>query len=104
MLEYQKLLDVVERELESDSSITLKIPQGLLTMLRFIEEKEALEAGRDPEPVEEVLLQRVENDLQDVLHWLSVEPSRLPYFRNLWNRLCAAEGQPDLSIPEPDGP
>lgn len=49
---------------------------------------------------EAALSARVHYDLHNLLHWLVTDPTRHPHFARLWNGLCAAEGAPELAVPE----
>ena len=55
-------------------TVSLQVPKQFLTMLEFLERKNALDAGREPISAAEVLDQIVRNELHQTLHWLTVEP------------------------------
>lgn len=91
---------------EGTSTVQLELPTAFLSMVRFLEEQRAEQAGVSPSSLEQCLQSRLLNQLHEELHWLTVDPRRFPYYRDLWNRLCDQEGMPEqrLSTPGTPGP
>jgi hypothetical protein len=51
-------------------------------------------------PVERIVSLIVNNHLQSLLHQLVTDPTSHPHYAKAWNALCAAEGVPDLAVPD----
>ncbi len=103
MIEHARVIDALNdtSALDRDVTVPVNISQRYLTMLEFRERQEATDAGREPAPVAEVLRQRLTNEFEAELHWLTVSPGRFEHYRKLWNRFCDEEGAPEEKIEPP---
>lgn len=95
-----RVLDAATNDASDPVPVTIAVQPGFLRLLAHIEGLDAAAAGRAPEPVSASLAQRVHNDLNNVLHWLATDPTSHPHYANAWNALCAAEGAPELAVPD----
>lgn len=95
-----RVLDAAMNDASDPVPVTIAVQPGLLRLLAHIEGLDAAAAGRAPEPVSASLAQRVHNDLHNVLHWLATDPTSHPHYAKAWNALCAAEGAPELAVPD----
>jgi hypothetical protein len=102
MVEHAEMINAVQNSADwSPQEVCIEVSKPLLTMLEFQERAEAAEQGRAPTPIDKILARIVDNELQDQLHWLSVEPAHFERYRNLWNRFCDDQGTPEHKIPAP---
>jgi hypothetical protein len=61
----------------------------------------SMKPGRAHTPIDKVLARIVDNEVQEELHWLVVEPAHFECYRNLWNRFCEEQGAPEHKIGAP---
>lgn len=94
------LLPAAMNDASDPVPLTITVQPGLLCLLAHIEGLDAAAAGRAPEPVSASLSQRVRNDLENLLHQLATDPTNHPHYAKAWNALCAAEGAPELAVPD----
>jgi hypothetical protein len=85
-------------------SIQIELPRALVQLAEFLERKRAEEGGTAARSAAKVLGNMLQNDLQDELHWLTVQPAHFAYYRNLWNRFCDDQGAPEEKIADPARP
>ena len=88
---------------EDTVSIKIDVPKEFVRLTEFLEQKRTTGASGKPRPAAKVLNQILLNELHDRLHWLTVDPSRYEYYRNLWNRFCDEQGAPEEKIADPAG-
>jgi hypothetical protein len=85
-------------------SVQVELPRALVQLVEFLEGKRAEDGGK-ARNVGKFLSDVLVNDLQDELHWLTVAPAEhFAYYRNLWNRLCEAQGAPEEKLADPLAP
>jgi hypothetical protein len=60
-----------------------------------------MKPGRAHTRIDKVLTRIVDNEVQEELHWLVVEPAHFERYRNLWNRFCDEQGAPEHKIGAP---
>ncbi|WP_066819097.1 hypothetical protein [Frigidibacter mobilis] len=94
------LLDAAMNDASDPVPVTIAVQPGLLRLLAHIAGLDATAAGRAPDPVSASLAQRVHNDLENLLHQLATDPTNHPHYAKAWNALCAAEGAPELAVPD----
>ena len=87
-------LDAAMNDADDPVPVTVAAQPGLLRLLTHIE---SLDGGA---PVERALGRILNNHLQNLLHTLVTDPTGHPHYARLWNALCAAEGAPELAVPE----
>lgn len=95
-----RVLDAAMNDASDPVPVTIAVQPGLLRLLAHIEGLDAAAAGRAPEPISASLAQRVHNDLENLLHQLATDPTNHPHYAKAWNALCAAEGAPELAVPD----
>lgn len=102
MREYRETADAINNKLDTEDlvSVQIGVPRAFLRLVEFLEQKRAQAAGASPAPAEKVLAETLINELHDQLHWLTVEPARFPYYRDLWNRFCDEQGAPAEKLKE----
>lgn len=83
--------------------VTVEVQPGLLALMKHIERLDAARVGRNPAPPSRLLTQIVANHLENLLHTIVTNPTSHPHYAELWNDLCAAEGAPELAVPNGDG-
>lgn len=81
-------------------SLVIETDPAMLHLLGHIERLDAAAAGRAAVPAERIVGLIVSNYLQNLLHQLVADPTSHPHYAKAWNALCAAEGVPDLAVPE----
>jgi hypothetical protein len=103
MSELALMVDTLNARLDptDTETVSLQVPKQFLAVLEFLERKNALDAGREPVAAAAVLSQIVTNELHETLHWLTVQPAHFSHYRNLWNRFCDDEGEPEEKIAAP---
>lgn len=94
------VLDAAMNDHDDAMPITVEAGQGLLQLLSHIERLDADAAGRAPLPPERIVSLIVGNHLQNLVHQLVTDPTSHPHYAKAWNALCAAEGVPDLAVPD----
>ena len=103
MVEHAEMVNAVQDSSDwTPQEVCIEVSKPLLTMLEFQERAEAAEQGRPPTPIDKILARIIDNELQDELHWLVVEPVHFERYRNLWNRFCDEQGAPEHKIAAPD--
>src|SRR5262245_39503527 len=82
MQEYTRRVGTINARLDPGDtvSVTLAIPKQFMSLIEFIEEKNAAEAGGKPKPAKKVLNQILVNELHEQLHWAVVEPARFSHY------------------------
>ena len=100
MQDYTLTLAAIEAGLDMEDTVPVKIdvPREFIRLTEFLELKRATAAGIEPLPPQKVLNQVILNELQNQLHWLTVEPAHFAHYRNLWNRFCDEQGAPEQKI------
>jgi len=89
MAEHAEMINAVQNSRNwTPQTVCIEVSKPLLTMLEFQERAEAAEQGRAPTPIDKVLARIVDNELQDQLHWLAVEPAHFERYRNLYMWVC----------------
>lgn len=96
----QAVLDAAMNDGRPPERLAIKAEPAMLDLLRHIEAIDAAAAGRAPVPVERIVSLIVSNHLQSLLHQLVADPTSHPHYAKAWNALCAAEGVPDLAVPD----
>lgn len=109
MVEHAQMLDQVQTSRDqSNRTVTVTVANPYATMLEFIERNNAAATGRAPDPLAQLVQQIVENEVEDMLHWLSVAPGHFSRYRDLWNAFCDEHNAPQHKIgveePAPEGP
>lgn len=94
------VLDAAMNDHDDAMPITVEVGQGLLQLFSHIERLDAAAAGRAPLPSERIVSLIVGNHLQNLMHQLVTDPTSHPHYAKAWNALCAAEGVPDLAVPD----
>ncbi len=104
MQDYTLTLAAINADLDPEDTVPVQIdvPRGLLRLVEFLEQKRASDAGVAPDAAPVVLSQMTVNELQNQLHWLTVEPAHFAHYRNLWNRFCDEQGEPEQKIGAPN--
>lgn len=103
MVEHVEMINAVQNSTDwSPQEVCIEVSKPLLTMLEFRERAAAAEEGRAPEPLDKILARIVDNELQDQLHWLVVEPPHFRRYRKLWNQFCDDQDAPEHKIKEPE--
>lgn len=97
------LTDAAMNHPRGDMPVMVKVRSELTALLEHIESLDAA-AGRASAPVERVLAQVLNNYLEHLLHGLVTDPTAHPHYARLWNSLCAAEGVPELAVPDTAAP
>jgi hypothetical protein len=102
MLELRQTAGSIMNKLDPEDTVSIKIdvPKEFVRLVEFLEKKRAAADGAAPRSTEQILNQSVVNELHDQLHWMVVGPARYPYYRDLWNRFCDAQGAPEEKIPD----
>jgi hypothetical protein len=107
MVEHKEFIDRILAALSGRDAefelkpVTIRLPKPLLDLLIWDEKKDAEAASRQPEDAATIIGRNVENQLQERLHWLTVEPTVYSRYKNLWNDFCDAHGAPELKLLEP---
>ncbi|GLS99251.1 hypothetical protein GCM10007897_06300 [Sphingobium jiangsuense] len=83
--------------------VGVEVQPGLLALAAHIERLDAARVGRNPALPSRLLTQIVTNHLENLLHTIVTNPTSHPHYAELWNDLCAAEGAPELAVPNGDG-
>jgi hypothetical protein len=96
----QTVLDAAMNDSGPSVPLAIEADPAMLQLLSHIERLDAAAAGRAPVPVERIVGLIVSNHLQNLLHQLVTDPTSHPHYAKAWNALCAAEGVPDLAVPE----
>lgn len=96
----QAVLDTAMNDGRPPERLAIEAEPAMLDLLRHIEAIDAAAAGRAPVPVERIVSLIVSNHLQSLLHQLVADPTNHPHYAKAWNALCAAEGVPDLAVPD----
>ena len=96
----QAVLDAAMNDSGPSAPLAIEADPAMLQLLSHIERLDAAAAGRAPVPVERIVGLIVGNHLQNFLHRLVTDPTSHPHYAKAWNALCAAEGVPDLAVPE----
>lgn len=96
----QAVLDAAMNDGRPPERLSIEAEPAMLDLLRHIEAIDAAAAGRAPVPVERIVSLIVSNHLQSLLHQLVADPTSHPHYAKAWNALCAAEGVPDLAVPD----
>lgn len=106
MQAHSALIDAVHDELnrEENLSVEVTVSPAFLRLLGHVETKWAAHEGRAARPLEAVLSQQLNNTLHGMLHSMAVTPTSHPYFREMWNGLCEAEGLAGAKIADPMAP
>lgn len=99
-----RVLDAAQNDAGDPVPVTIALPPGLLALLEHVESLDAAAAGRAPAPVERVLTLAVNNDLENLLHRLTADPTSHPHYARLWNSLCAEAGAAELAVPDTASP
>lgn len=98
------LTDAAIKHASADMPVTIKVRPEFAALLEHIESLDAAASARAPASVECVLNLVVNNYLENLLHRLTADPTSHPHFARLWNSLCAAEGAPELAVPDTSAP
>jgi hypothetical protein len=103
MREYTAVTQDISNTLDEDDTVPfqLHVPRQFLQLVDFLEQKRALQAGVSPVTAERTLNQMFMNLLHEELHSLITEPLTYPYYLELWNRFCDAQGAPEQKIVQP---
>lgn len=96
----QAVLDAAMNDGPPPERLAIEAEPAMLDLLRHIERLDAAAAGRAPVPVERIVSLIVSNHLQSLLHQLVADPTSHPHYAKAWNALCAAEGVPNLAVPD----
>ncbi|MBK9131268.1 MAG: hypothetical protein IPM20_06470 [Gammaproteobacteria bacterium] len=84
---------------EEETKITVNLSSDFVRLLGFydyIASRTQDQASHDP--IEKILSRLVDHHCHEILHWLTVEPTAFPYYRDVWNRLCDEMGAPECKI------
>ena len=76
----------------------IDIPNAVVALIAFSEEKRALTEGRDPRPVAAVIQGEFAERLRSIRYELSGSPTGHPFYREVWNRICRETGHLDQII------
>lgn len=103
MQDYSLSLGAIEAGLDPEDTVPIKIdvPRGFLKLVEFLEKNRAADAGVAPLSPTAVLSRMLVNELHQQFHRLSAEPAHFAYYRNLWNRFCDQQGEPEQKITAP---
>jgi len=100
--------DVQTSRDQGNQTVAVTVANPYAVMLEFVERNNAAATGRAPETLAALVQRIVENELDNMLHWLSVAPGHFPRYRDLWNAFCDDHNAPQHKIgveePAPEGP
>lgn len=94
----QDVLDAAMNDAADPVPVMIEVQPGMLALLAHIGRLDAARAERPPESPPRLLSQMVGNHLEHLLHSLVTDLTSHPHFAEAWNRLCEAEGAPELAV------